>query len=164
MRKAFAPLDDVLIERLFQPMSDLVLNRIGVGRGAATCFCIDLASLSWIASRARGLSDAVTAWDCSAAFVDLLLLLLGLVAMVSLRILFRRARGKLGNPLRMIMRPHRLVVLLMLVARLAQFQAPDLADAADVAMLVFATSALYFGACSERPPIRRGGAALVPAR
>lgn len=154
MRKTFASLDDVLIERVFQPISDAVTHRIGVSRGSAAQFCIDLASLSWIVSRVGELSSAVTAWDCGAAFLDLLILLLGLVALVSLRTLFRRAGGKQGNPLRMAMQPHRAVVLLMLVARLVRLQACDLAGTADIAMLALTASALYLGACTERPPVR----------
>ncbi|MEA2737810.1 MAG: hypothetical protein QOH05_1117 [Acetobacteraceae bacterium] len=163
MRKTFARLDDALIERLFQPLSDLFSHRAGVSRGAAACICIDLASLSWIISRLPGLSDAVVAWDSANAFLDLSLLLLGLVALMSLRMLFRRAEGKQGNPLRLAMRPHRAIVLLMLAARLAQPQAPDLGEVADIAMLLCAASALYLGACVERPPVRRGWAALVLA-
>jgi hypothetical protein len=163
MRKTFAPLDDALIEWLFQPVSDMIMHRLGVGREAAACFCIDIASLSWIVSRSSGLSDAVANWDASTAFLDVTLLLLGLAALISLRTLFRRARGKQGNPLRPAMRPHRAIVLLMLAARLTQWHAPGLTDTADLAMLMFATFALYLGACTERPPVRRGWAALVPA-
>ena len=163
MRKTFAPVDDVLIERLFQPASDLITQRIGLSRAKAACFCIDLASLSWIASRVRGISGSVTEWNASGAFLDFALLLLGLVALISLRTLFRRAVGKHGNPLRLAMQPHRAVVLMMLIARLVQLQAPGLGEAADLAMLVFAASALYLGACTERPPIRRGWAVLAPA-
>jgi hypothetical protein len=51
----------------------------------------------------------------------------------------------------------------MLAARLAQPQASDLGEVADIAMLLCAASALYLGACVERPPVRRGWAALVLA-
>ena len=163
MRKTFAPLDDALIERLFQPIADLMTYRMGVSRSRIACFCIDIASLSWIASRARGLSDAVTAWDASTAFLDVSLLLLGLIALISLRTLFRRAGGKQGNPLRLAMRPHRAIVLLMLAAQLIELQSPDLPAIAGIAMLVFAASALYLGACAERPPVRRARGTLVPA-
>jgi hypothetical protein len=99
VRKTFAPVDNVLIERLFQPVSDLITQRIGLSRAAVTCFCIDLASLCWIASRAGGLSGSVAEWNASGAFLDCSLLLLGLVALISLRTLFRRAGEKQGNPL-----------------------------------------------------------------
>lgn len=163
MRKTFAPLDDVLIERLFQPAADSISYQTGLSRGGAACFCVDLASLSWLVSRVGGVSDAVAAWDASTAFADIALLLLGLVALLGLRTLFRRAGGQQGNPLRMSMRPHRAIVLLMLVARLVQPRSPGLADFADLAMLVFAAAALYLGACAERPPVRRVWAAVAPA-
>lgn len=155
MRKTFAPVDDLLIERLFQPASDLIAHWIGLSRSTAACVCIDIASLGWIASRAGGVSTAFNHRNTGDAFLDFSLLLLGLVALTSLRTLFRRAAGQQENPLRLSMQPHRAVVLLMLVARLVQFQTPSLAEAADLAMLVFAVSALYLGACAERPPIRR---------
>jgi hypothetical protein len=159
----FTPLDDLLIERFFQPATDAIFRRMGTNHGTTACFCIDIASLSWIVSRTSGLSNAVAAWDVSAAFLDLSLLLLGLVALISLRMLFRRAKAKQGNPLRWLMQPHRAIVLLMLVAQTVQLQDPRLVDAADIAMLVFAASALYLGACTQRPPIRRGWPVLVPA-
>lgn len=161
MRKTFGPLDDVLIERLFQPVSDLMSYRIGVNRTATACFCIDSASLAWIVSRVRELSDAVGAWNAVAAFLDLALLLLGLIALVSLRMLFRRAGGLPVNPLRQAMQPHRAIVLLMLASGLAQLHTLTMAGAADLAMLMCATSALYLGACAERPPVRRDWSPVV---
>lgn len=155
MRKTFARLDDLLIERLFQPASDLISHRLGLGRTKIACCCIDFASLAWIVSRVGGLSDAVAAWDASTAFLDLALLLLGLVAMISLRTLFRKAGSKQGNPLRLSMQPHRGIALLMLLSRVMQLHSVDLSDVADLAMLVCAGSALYVVACMERPVVRR---------
>jgi hypothetical protein len=109
------------------------------------------------------LSDAVHSWDATAAFLDLSFILLGLAALTSLRTLFRRAKGKHENPLRPAMRPHRAFGLLMLLSQAAQLQAPGLTNAADIAMLAFATAALYLGACAERPPVRRAPALLVAA-
>jgi hypothetical protein len=164
MRKTFTPLDDVLIERVFQPVADLITNQVGLSSRTAACVCIDAASLAWIISRARGLSDAVTAWDCVTACLDLALLLLGLAALSSLRTVFRRATGKKqGNPLRLAMQPHRAVILLMLAARVAQLQSVGLSDAADAAMLICSAAALYLGACAERPPVRRRSKALMAA-
>ena len=133
MRKTFAPLDDVLIERFFQPAADLIAHQLAVPRTTAACFCIDLASLSWIVSHVRTLSDAVSAWDGGWSALHLLVLLLGLVALLSLRTLFRRAGRKTANPLRLAMQPHRAIVVLMLCAGCA----------------------MYLGACAERPPVRR---------
>jgi hypothetical protein len=155
MRKTFVALDDALIERVFQPVFNFVSRRLGVTRAVAACFCIDIASLAWIVSRAQGVSDAVAAWDATTAFLDSALLLLGFTALISLRTLFRRATAKKQtNPLRLAMQPHRAVVLLMLVARLAQLQPIGLADIADLGMLACAAAALYLGACIEPPPLR----------
>ena len=164
MRKTFTRLDGVLIEELFQPTADLIAHRVRVGRGPVVCFCLDVASVSWIVSRWPGLSIAVAVHDNSSAFLDMLYLLLGLVALISLRTLFRRTTATYGNPLRIAMQPHRAIVLMMLAARLIQLQAPDLPDIADVAMLTFATFALYLGACAEPPPVHRRLAALLLAR
>jgi hypothetical protein len=163
MWQTFASLDDVLIERLFQPVADLVSHRIGLSRTASACFCLDGAALAWILARGPGLSDAVNGREAGTAALGLSLLLLGLVALTSLRTLFRRAGGKQANPLRQAMRRHRGVVLLMLLARLAQLRSPGLADAADVAMLLCAAAALYLGACAEPPPVRRRSEAFLPA-
>jgi hypothetical protein len=155
MRKMFAALDDVLIERVFQPVSNLLSDRIGLTRSGTACFCVDIASIAWIVARTGGLSDAVAAGNAGTLVLDLTLLLLGLVALTSLRTLFRRAStGKQANPLRLAMQPHRAIMLLMLASRLVQWQAPGLADAAELAMLVCAIAALYLGACTELPPIR----------
>jgi hypothetical protein len=164
MRKTFAALDDVLIERVFQPVSDLLSNQLQLSKAKAACFCVDAASLAWIVSRTPGLSAAVIAWDSGAAFLDLALLLLGLAALISLRSLFRRAMvGQQANPLRMAMRPHRGIVLLMLATRPVQLTTFDLTDAADLAMLLCAASALYLAACAQRPPVRRHNNALILA-
>ena len=159
MRKAFASLDDVLIEALFQPTSNVVRQRFGVSRGFAACFCVDLASLAWIVSRTPELACVVGAWDACRAFLDVSILLLGLVALVVLRRLFRRMADRRGNPLRVAMRPYRAIVLLMLLAHVVQRAPPEHADPAGIAMLAFAAAALYLGACSEPPRIRHPGAA-----
>lgn len=166
MPKAFTPLDNILFQKLFQPMSDMAAQRMGIGRGSAACLCLDLASLSWIVSRTTGLSGAIShgARDNGVAFLDLSLLLLGLAAFISLRIMFRRSATAQANPSRLSMRPHRAVVLLMLGARLMQLRALNFADAGDIAMLMFATSALYLGACTEPPPVRRIWPSLLAAR
>lgn len=159
----FASVDDVLIERLFQPACNFIQPCFGIGRAAAACFCLDLASLSWIFSRTGSMSDAMAQDDIAAAAFGTTLLLLGLAALVSLRTLFHRVDGTQGNPLRQAMRPHRGIVLLMLVARLLQLEAPDLGVAADLAMLLFVSFALYLGACVEGPRIKRHCPRLVPA-
>jgi hypothetical protein len=163
----FASFDDSLIERVFQPVADFLLHHLSLGRSGAACLCVDVASVGWILARARALSAAVLRWDAGASFLDLIVLLLGLLALISLRTLFRRTSGKPNaNPLRLVMRPHRAVVLLMLAARAVQLSAvpsglADLGDVADVAMLLFGAAALYLGACTERPPLKRVCSAMA---
>lgn len=163
MRKAFASFDDVMIERVFQPLTDMMSDRIGISRGGAACFCLDLASVAWIVSQAPALSSAVQAWLAGPAMLHALLLLLGLVALTSLRTLFRRVGAANANPLRLAMRPHRAVVLLLLAVRLAEPSGTALGDLADLAMLACSTAALYLGACATPPPLRRRIEVLEPA-
>jgi len=164
MREKFIPIDDALIERVFQPLADTISYRIGLDRLSAACFCTDIASMGWILSQARGLSDAVLGLDASSAFLRLLLLLLGLVALAGLRTVFRRlSRANRANPLRLIMRPHRAVLLVMLAARLVNPNVLSLSGMADVAMLGSAGVALYLAACAARPPERRACAVQQPA-
>ncbi len=163
MRKAFSALDDMLIERVFQPLSDLITHQVGLSRADLACCCIDAASLAWIVSRSHILSAAVVDWDVSAAFTDLAFLLLGLIAMISLRMVFRRSASRRTNPLRQTMQPHRAVSLLMLMARLLQFRSLAVIDVADGMMLLCAAFALYLGACEEPPPAHRAKAAFAPA-
>ncbi|HET6607626.1 MAG TPA: hypothetical protein VFG62_13190 [Rhodopila sp.] len=167
MGATFASFDELLIERVFQPACDLLAERFGVTRASAAGFCLDVASLGWIVARVPRLSKEVADWDATAASLHLLILLLGLLALTGLRTLFRRqagrGAGRQANPLRQTMRPHRAVLLLMLIARLAQFQAPGVAEFADMAMLLAATAALYLGACAERPPVHRSLFATAPS-
>ena len=162
MRKAFSALDDMLIERVFQPLSDLITHQVGLSRADLACCCIDAASLAWIVSRTQILSTAVVDWNVSTAFTDLAFLLLGLIAMISLRMVFRRSASRRINPLRHAMQPHRAIALLMLMARLLQFRSLDLTDVADGMMLLCAAFALYLGACGEPPPAHRAEAGFAP--
>lgn len=161
MRLSFSRLDDALIERLFQPVSDAISHGIGLPRAAVTCWCLDAAALAWIISRARGVSDAVVDWNAVDSFTGVVMMLLGLVALLSLRTLFRRTSGQKANPLRLTMRPHRVVLLLLLLTRLTQLHTLDIADLADLATLTLAGVAMYLGACAERPPVRRGAPSAV---
>lgn len=156
MQKVFAKFDGFLIERIFQPLCNLLADRFGIARFVAAGFCLDLASLGWIVSRAPGLARDVQAWDATPAGLHLILLLLGLTALTGLRSVFRRQAGQQkANPLREAMRPHRGILLLLFVARMAHVEPVGIAQAADGVMLVAALLALYLGACAERPPVRR---------
>jgi hypothetical protein len=163
MRKTFTPFDDLLIERLFQPASDTIACHIGISQRTSIGLCLDAASIAWIVSRAPSLSAAVGAWNATAAFLELAFLMLGLTALLSLRILFRRPKERQGNPLRPAMQPHRAMVLLMLAASVLQLPTPGVAEAADIVMLTFATLSLYLGACTDQPPLHRRRTCLVAA-
>lgn len=154
MQVSFARFDDALIEYMFQPFADLITGRLGLDRLRVVGICLDAASIAWILSQAGALAHAVTQWDAVASFLRVLLLLLGLVALASLRIVFRRARIRNGaNPLRAAMLPHRGIVLALLAARLVALA--GFAGVADFTMLAFAGCALYLGACATRPPAHR---------
>lgn len=151
MLRRFACFDSALIERVFQPAADAVAYRLGLDRLRVAGFCLDGASIAWILSQAGSLSDAVTQWQACTAFLRLVLLMLGLLALCSLRVAFRRITAAKGmNPLRVMMLPHRGVVLVLFFTRLLAVD--SFANAADFAALAFALCALYLGACTSPPP------------
>jgi hypothetical protein len=161
MQASFSRFDDALIERAFQPLADSITTRIGLDRLRIAGLCLDAASLAWIVSQAGALADAMTQSDPIAAVFRVVLLLLGLVALTSLRTLFRRVGARTGaNPLRVAMLPHRGIVLALLVARLPTLT--GFAGMADLAMLGFAACALYLGACASRPPVQRNARIPLP--
>jgi len=86
------------------------------------------------------------------------------VALISLRLLFRRITAARGNPLRPSMAPHRAVILVLLVARLAHPAEVPLLNAADLLMLTLTWAALYIGACSEPPAWHRSVPAALTAK
>lgn len=161
MDRRFAAFDTYLIERVFQPFCAIIAGFCGIGRIAAVCFCLDLAALAWIVSRAPALSADVARWEGAGSLFHLVLLLTGLVALTALRMLFRRSCGRAGNPLRLAMRPHRGITLVMLAARCIQAPTGQTADLADVAMLLATLTALYLGACAEPPALRRRSPAMA---
>lgn len=153
MRAIFHRFDAALIDHLFQPLSDSLSYWIGLDRRRMAGLCLDGAAVAWILAQAGALSRAVTQWQPGVALPRLLLLLLGLVALSSLRAAFRRVgSGSGANPLRLAMQPHRGVALALLALRLSALT--GFASVADGAMLVFAVCALYLGACAS-PPARR---------
>ena len=88
MQASFVRFDNALIEHVFQPLTDLITGRIGLDRLRVVGICLDAASIAWILSQADALTHAVTQWDAGASFLRMLLLLLGLVALTSLRLYF----------------------------------------------------------------------------
>ncbi|MBN8872972.1 MAG: hypothetical protein J0H67_09080 [Rhodospirillales bacterium] len=169
MPVGFGLVDDALIERVFQPLVER-LAAVGVSRNRAALMCTDLAAGAWLLAQAPRLSTDLAGRDLGGVGLHLVLLLLGITALLSLRRLFQRVGGERANPLRLAMRPHRAVALLLLVARLPELAGRGLgaeargngwADLADLAMLVLAVLALYLGACAHRPPARRAAAATL---
>jgi hypothetical protein len=158
MQRYFISIDDFMFDRVFQPAADALQNRTGLDRRRAACFCVDAALVAWVLSQAGALSETALAWHAGSATWHLTVLLLGLTALSGLRTVFRRPPGAGANPLRASMRPHRGIILLMLVGRLVQPDTAALAGLADVAMLLCATAALYLGACAARPPVQRRSA------
>jgi hypothetical protein len=154
MQVSFARFDNALIECVFQPFADSVNCWSGLDRLCIAGYCLDAASVAWVLSRAGALTRAMTQMQAGTASLRVLLLLLGLMALTSLRTVFRRVGARGGaNPLRVTMLPHRCVVLALLAARLLTLG--GFAGEADLAMLGFAACALYLGACVAGPPARR---------
>lgn len=162
MQASFTRLDDALIERLFQPLADTIMNRFGLDRLRAACLCLDGASLAWIISQAGALGQAVSGWNAGTACLHVLLLILGLAAMTSLRSLFQRISTRGANPLRSAMVPHRGLALALLIGQALTVY--GLAGWAELAMLGLAAAALYLSACRPRPPVRRSAAWLLDAK
>lgn len=156
MRKFFAPFDDALLDRLFQPLAGALRHRYGLRRDGMAGFCVSAATICWTVARSAGLSEAIAADDMATVATSSAILLLGLGALVSFHCLSRRAPTAAANPLRSTMLPHRAIVLLLLVTRLIPPVGPAVHDVADTAMLLFAAAALYLSACSDPPPVRRG--------
>jgi hypothetical protein len=162
MQHTFVRLDDALIERLFQPLADILSLRMALDRLRVAGLFLDAASIAWILSQAGSLTSAVTQWQAGTASLRAVLLLLGLVALISLRVAFRRVGTRSGaNPLRRVMLPHRGMVVALLVARLVGLT--GFAGAADLVMLGCAACALYLGACVSRPTVVRRSRWLATA-
>ncbi|MFO1028835.1 MAG: hypothetical protein U1E70_26980 [Acetobacteraceae bacterium] len=163
MRRFFAPLDDALFDRLFQPLTGALRERYGLRRDGVAGFFATAATICWVLARLPGLSAAIDAHDTLGTVARSVILLLGLGALVSFRMMVRRVRAGAANPLRWTMLPHRAIVLLLLATRLIQPSGPLVRDLADVAMLLFAAAALYLSACADPPPVRPARRGLLPA-
>jgi hypothetical protein len=163
MRRTFAPLDDALIERVYQPLTDRLAEKVGMRGRRAACLLLDAAGIAWILSQAQAPAEAAHGWDAVTMAWRGGALLIGLAALSSLRTLFRRAPNGMGNPLRASMQPHRGIALMLFAARMVDLGDFGFSEFADVAMLLCAVSALYLGACAERPPVRRRSEDVAPA-
>lgn len=153
MLEHFRRFDTALIERVFQPAADSLASRAGLRRLSLVWLCLDAASVAWILSQAGSLSAAVLQWQATAGLFRAALLLAGLAALRGLRVLFQRVNVGRINPLRVLMLPHRGIILALLLARAPAMG--NFAGAADAIMLILAACALYLGACMPPASVRR---------
>ena len=164
MRDSFSRVDDVLIDRLFQPLADWLDRHMALGTNRAARTALDLASLAWICAQAGAAADAVRSQDFRSGTVCGFVLVLGLWAFTILRNVFQRPDGEAkarvraqANPLRPGMQLHRAACLFWMIALIAKTIAAP-ADSGSLALLAvgaFATAAVYIGACTGNPPARR---------
>ena len=168
MRELFTSLDDALIDRLFQPLADLLDHHMALGTNRAARTGIDLASLAWIFAQAGAAAHALAAHDIAASAARGVLVVLGLGAFTILRGVFQgtdsepSARARMqANPLRPGMQIHRATCLFWMIGlAIKTIAAPmGLATLALLAVGVFATAAVYIGACTNPPPRGRGSRA-----
>ena len=164
MYRVFAPFDDLLFDRLFQPLTGLLSSRLGLARRLAAQSCLDAATAAWILARAQGISQAIAPWDGPAIGLRLCVLSLGLGGLLVLRMLFGRSHVRRVNPLRLSMLPHRAIILVLIAARAVRPADTAIAEVGDLGMLACTWAALYFGACGEPPPQRRASPTLSGAR
>jgi hypothetical protein len=164
MKESFARVDDALIDRVFQPLVDWIEYRTEFDVFRVARVCIDLAALAWILSQAGNLAQAVGGGNLGLQGFQFAVIVLGLSAMLVLRRLFERTGGRgagsmglAANPLRPGMQVHRAACLLWLIGLLVKTVASPfgLAALTLLALGVFATTAVYVGSCSNRPPKRR---------
>lgn len=168
MRESFTRMDDVLIDRLFQPLADWLDRYWALGPQRAARVCLDLASLAWICAEAGALATALSVHDVGMAAARGLLVVLGLAALTILRGVFtkkdsaaRAQTAAAANPLRPGMQTHR-VLCLVWIAGLAvkAVAAPDGFEPLGLlGVALFATAAIYIGACTTPPPAWRASRA-----
>ena len=159
MKENFTRVDDALIDRVFQPLADWMNDRMALGPNRAARFAIDLASLAWIIAQLGDVAHAVQMHDVRECTFLGFAVVLGLWAFGILRGVFRRADGAAGaqaqaNPLRPAMQVHRAACLFWMIALMVKtIAAPaGFGALALLAVGVFATAAVYIGACTNRPP------------
>ncbi len=159
MRKIFTHVDDALIDTVCQPAVDQISAITTFGCYRISRVCLDLSSLAWIMSQAGAAAAAAKSEIPGLMALQGVVIVLGLGAISTLRSVFGRsgAPSGLANPLRQAMTVHRLGCLLwltLLVTRILMTPS-TVASLTLFAVGVFATTAVYIGACSNRPPRRR---------
>ena len=161
--------DDALIDRVFQPLADWMNRTMALGTNRAARTAVDLASLAWICAEAGAAAHAVASQDLRSTVVRGAVIVLGLFALTILRGVFQRTEGTAGahvqaNPLRLGMRTHRAACLLWTIALAVKTIAAPSGSLALLAVGLFATVAVYIGACTNRPPAWRESRSRVSGR
>ena len=179
MKTSFLRADDALIDRVFQPSVDWIADHTAFDGFTVARICIDLTALAWLVSQYSHIAETAASGNLGFDVPQFAITVVGLGAISVLRPLFQRTdRGGSGrrnvssNPLRVGMYVHRAVGLLWLIGLVAKTMAspPGLASFALLGVGIFATTAMYFGACSNHPTkrceIREGDGAwkLAPLR
>lgn len=161
MRERFTQVDDALIDRLFQPLADWMNHHMALGPNRAARTAIDLATLAWVCAQAGAAAKAFGSQDARSSVIGGAVLVAGLWAFTILRGVFHRkdsdAKARVraeANPLRPAMQLHRAACLFWMIALLFKtLAAPaDFGALALLAVGVFATAAVYIGACTNHPP------------
>lgn len=151
----FDRVDDALIDRVFQPLVDWIAASMSLDCFAQARVCTSVSAIAWILSQAKDLAVAAQSGPVGRQVLQGVLLLLGLGAIMVLHTLFQRAGGRGGqgrlNPLRVAMYAHRMTILLGLGVSVLKI-ALGVGSFVLLAMALFATAAVYAGACSNSPP------------
>jgi len=161
MKERFTQMDDALIDRLFQPLADWMNHHMALGPNRAARVAIDFASLAWILAQLGDMADAMQRHDVRVCVFLGGAVVLGLWAFNILRNVFQptdgeakaRARAQ-ANPLRPGMQLHRAACLFWMIGLAVKaIAAPaSFGSLALLAVGVFATAAVYIGACTNHPP------------
>lgn len=166
MHERLALLDDILIDRLCQPIADRLAARRFTDCFQLARICNDAASLAWILSQAGSVSRALATGNVALGGAQAALIVIGLAALTTLRRVFEgkqathSAIGNRGNPLRPAMFLHRLFCLIWLGTQaISAVTGPaGFSDLLVVAVSLMTTASVYIGACSSPPPERRARA------
>jgi hypothetical protein len=156
--------DNLLIDRVCQPVADWLLRSLELDCFRVARFCTDIAALAWIISQVYGLVPTAKSGLSGTVAFQFTLIVIVLGAMMTVRSIFDRGSrtGRIGqsglsNPLRTKTLPHRLICALGLINQLVQtIMAPiGLVSVALLTMQGFLMTAVFMGACSNRPQMRR---------
>lgn len=158
MHRIFDRIDNTMIDYVFQPLVDWIAHHFSIDCFVQARVCTGISAVAWILSQARDLVLAVQSGVVGLQVFQAALLLLGLGAIMVLHTLFQRAGGGgkgpgRANPLRVAMYGHRFTILIGLLVSVLKL-AIGVGSFVLLAMILFATAAVYIGACSH-PPAKR---------